>query len=245
MRRHARELVADVIARGLAGGGRRLVEVASHGGYLQPFFAEAGLPTVVLEVDDRRARAVREGGGSALTVGLVEAPANPAVGALGPIALIVDHYLLAHLPDPRAALESVARLLAPDGWAVFEFDHVLPTLVGLQVDAFRHGHRSYLSLEWLIGACDGCGLAVVDVAPQAVYGGALRAYIRPAAGADHQPRRWTGCGPPSGGPGWPTRPRSAVVPRAWRWSGTARWPPSPRRPRPVARSPATGRPRAR
>ncbi len=183
MAAHARALVADVMARGLAAGGGRLVEVASHGGYLQPFFAEAGLPTVVLEADDRRAGAIRDGGGSALTVGLAEAPADATVMALGPIELIVDHYLLAHLPDPRAAIEAVARLLAPDGWAVIEFDHVLPTLVGLQVDAFRHGHRSYLSLEWLIGACDGCGLAVVDAAPQAVYGGALRAYIRPAAGA--------------------------------------------------------------
>ena len=107
--------------------------------------------------------------------------------APGSVDLVVDHYLLAHLEDPDAALAGIARLLAPGGIAVLEFDHLLPTIQGRQFDAFRHGHRTYLSLTWLERAVRRHDLRVTDVAEQPVYGGALRAFLRPAGGREPAP----------------------------------------------------------
>ena len=63
-----------------------------------------------------------------------------------------------------------------------EFDHLLPTVLGGQWDAVRHGHQSYLALGWVAGELADAGLAVIDAVPQPVYGGSMRVYVR--AGGD-------------------------------------------------------------
>jgi hypothetical protein len=74
----------------------------------------------------------------------------------------------------------IAQLLAPDGWAVFEFDSLLPSLEDGEWDGFRHGHFSYLSLLSLTGMLTRHGLAAVDVTSHPVYGGVLRVTARRA-----------------------------------------------------------------
>ncbi len=178
MAAHGRAFVADLKARRLVDGQITVLEVASHAGYLQPYFAERGVATVVLEADPTRAARIRASGNGVVETALEDHASGGGPVASGSADLIVDHYLLAHLEAPDAALDGIARLLAPEGTAVLEFDHVLPTLIGLQFDAFRHGHRSYLSLTWLAAAAWRHGLAVTDASEQPVYGGALRAYLR-------------------------------------------------------------------
>jgi SAM-dependent methyltransferase len=155
--------------------------MASHGGYLAPFFAEAGVGTTVIEPDRERAASFGQRGGRVvhLDVDRVGHGDGPLAGS---VELFVDHYLLAHLDAPDAALAAIARLLRPDGVAVLEFDHLLPTVLGMQFDSFRHGHRVYLSLTWLESAARRHGLAVTEAHRQAVYGGALRVAMRPLAG---------------------------------------------------------------
>ena len=48
---HARAMVGELVAQGLASRERRVLELASHRGYLRPFFAESGIETTVLAVD--------------------------------------------------------------------------------------------------------------------------------------------------------------------------------------------------
>ncbi len=81
------------------------------------------------------------------------------------------------------ALRAIARLLAPGGTAVIEFDHALSTIGEAQFDAVRHGHFSYLTLSALEPLLARHGLAVTYAAPQPVYGGALRIRLRPASAA--------------------------------------------------------------
>jgi len=182
MAAHAREFVADAVAR-VPLDGAAVVEVASHAGYLQPFFAAAGVATVVLEDEPGRVAALRDRGGTVVAGALEDAAAGRSGLRPHGAALVVDHYLLAHRRAPEAALAGVAALLAPGGTAVVEFDHLLPTVRGLQFDAFRHGHRSYLTLTWLVAAAARVGLRVTGAREQPVYGGALRVYLRPAGPA--------------------------------------------------------------
>jgi hypothetical protein len=186
MAAHARDFVADILAREWVGPGR-ILEMASHGGYLQPFFAEAGVRTCVLEGDAARADRLRQAGHEVIAVPLDEAPRSPEVRALGPVSLVVDHFLLAHLPDPDRALAAIAALLAPDGMAVLEFDHLQPTIEGGQFDAFRHGHRSYVSLTWLAGALDRHGLVAMEARSTPVYGGSARVVVRRGGRTDQGP----------------------------------------------------------
>lgn len=179
MSAHARALVAWLVERHWARPGAATVEVASHGGYLQPFFRERGVDTLAVGPTAGQAQSLRLAGGRVLESTLAGAAERAGAGSTD---LIVDHYLFAHLSDPDAAMAGVARLLAPTGVAVLEYDDWTATMAGRQFDAIRHGHRSYLSLTWLVPAAARHGLRVVEAIPQPVYGGAMRVVLRPEGG---------------------------------------------------------------
>ena len=182
---HAGDLVTELVERDLVRPGARVLECASHGGYLQPFFRAAGIETTVLEPDPERASRLAAGGGQVICERLSSlGRSSTAYGpeGAGSWDLVVDHYLLAHVADPEAAIHGLAERLAPGGALVIEFDHILPTLQARQFDAIRHGHHSYLSLTWLAAALTRHGLAAVDARPQAAYGGALRVEARRGPG---------------------------------------------------------------
>jgi SAM-dependent methyltransferase len=183
--RHARQLVSELVGLGLASPGGRVLEMASHRGYLHPFFAEAGVETTVLATTASEAERLVAAGTRVVTLEDGEGRADD----LGQYDLIVDHYLLSHLQRPRAALAAVAEALVPGGRLVIETDHVLSIVEGCQFDAIRHGHRSYLGLQWLLDEFDAAGLGVEAASIQPVYGGALRvrAHREPARASQDLP----------------------------------------------------------
>jgi hypothetical protein len=79
--------------------------------------------------------------------------------------------------DPDDVAAGIATLLAPEGRAVLEFDHVLPLMLDRRFDSIRHGHYSYLGLRSISALLNRHGLAVLDAIPQPVYGGALRIVV--------------------------------------------------------------------
>jgi SAM-dependent methyltransferase len=174
MSRHARAFVDELAERGLATDSARILTLASHGGHLAPFLAERGLSPTVLEAVPTRAADLTAGGMQVVAAEL-DGDAGPGL-APASMDLIVDSYLLAHLPRPRLALQRLVDALAPGGVLVLEFDHLLATVEGGQWDAVRHGHQSYLALGWIADELARAGVAVIDAVPQPVYGGALRVF---------------------------------------------------------------------
>ena len=181
LRAHQDAFAAEVVGRLGIVPGRRVVETASHGGYLHRAFASLGVPTSLLESSATLADEARAAEIDIERIALDQRSAEELAGRRGPADAIVDSYLLSHVPDLDEHLAGLAALLSPDGTLVAELDHLLPTVEGLQFDAIRHGHFTYLSLGSLAAALRRQGLAVVDASLQPVYGGALRAWIRPAA----------------------------------------------------------------
>lgn len=174
MSRHARAFVDDLAERGLATDTARILTLASHGGHLAPFLAERGLAPTVLEAVHTRA-ANLTASGMRVVAAQLDGNAEPGL-APASMDLVVDSYLLAHLPRPRVALRRLVDALAPGGVLVLEFDHLLATVEGGQWDAVRHGHQSYLALGWIADELGRAGVAVIDAVPQPVYGGALRVF---------------------------------------------------------------------
>ena len=170
---HARRLVEDLFERGLATPTSRVLSLASHGGHLAELLRDRGVPVTVVDHLAERVRRLRGAGVDAVS-GTLDDEGASAIDLLGRFDLIVDFYLMAHLRSPRLAFHRIARLLAPGGTFVLEFDHLLATVEGGQWDAIRHGHQSYLTLAWLAREAESVGLSVVDAMPQPVYGGALR-----------------------------------------------------------------------
>lgn len=177
MAAHADAFADDLVARGLATPGRRILTLASHGGYLAPLLRARGLTAEILEPDEARAERLAAEGQPVLHADLAS-PGPGTVAGDGAFDLIVDSYLLAHLDRPREALARLARLLAPGGTLVLEFDDLLATVEGSQWDAIGHGHPVHVSLGWLVREFATVGLAVTDATVQPVYGGALRVFAR-------------------------------------------------------------------
>jgi len=189
MRAHIDGLVGDVLdslARSGSPAGvadRRIVEVASHGNRLAERFVVRGATSVLVESVPAYAASARAAGVRTVETRLTPDVAATIVAETGPADAIVDAFYLAHDPRPGEYLAGVARLLADDGIAVFEFDHVLPVLLETQYDGFRHGHASYLSLGAFQRQLERVGLTVEDAVTTPAYGGSVRAFVRHAGRA--------------------------------------------------------------
>lgn len=181
MRAHVEGLVRDVLARSDGGGVGRIVEVASHGNRLSELFRAHGADTTLVEAIPEYARAAVAAGVRTVAGRLTPDVASRLVDDAGPADAFVDAFYLAHDPRPSEYLSGVARLLADDGVAVFEFDHLLPVVLETQYDGFRHGHASYLSLGAFSRLLEPVGLAAVEATATPVYGGSVRAFVRRAA----------------------------------------------------------------
>ncbi len=145
---------------------RRLVHVASHGGYLGRVLTDAFDEVVTVGAEPPF-----EGVADA---DLLAPAVVDRLVAHGRYDVFVDSYLLAHVADLDAYAEAIDRLLVEDGRAFIETDHLLPLVETARFDAIRHGHFAYPSLAALEAVFARHGLQVTAAEPQRVYGGTLR-----------------------------------------------------------------------
>jgi SAM-dependent methyltransferase len=158
----------------------RILEVASHGGYVQAAFEARGVGTLIAEPLPDRADAARRDGRTAIASAVGRAESLALLEAAGgPFDAVVDAFLLAHVREPVLFLEGVHQVLAPDGLVVLELAHVGPMIAKTQFDSFRHGHFGYFSLHALEGAARRADLEIVEVEPLPFFGGSLRVWLRP------------------------------------------------------------------
>lgn len=186
MRAHAEGFVQAILERHPGAGGQRVIDVASHGAYLHPFLVERGVQSLVVEGSPALAAAAARDGYPVLARPFGRTSATEIVAEAGPVDLLVDNYLLAHVADPDDFAAGLEIVLGPAGVAVLEFAHVLPLIADREFDAIRHGHFSYLSLIALVHLLARHGLAVFDVTAQPVYGGALRVFVAHATATEHR-----------------------------------------------------------
>ena len=176
MAAHAERFVDEVLASAV-GGAPRIMELASHGGHLASRFMARGVRTLVVDRSEQLVDSARAQGIDALWADLDRSTVIDIRASHGPFDIIVDNYLLAHQRSLDPQLAAISALLADDGQAIIEFDHLLPTIHGVQFDAIRHGHFSYLSLTALLPALERHSLVPLRASQQPVYGGAVRLWI--------------------------------------------------------------------
>lgn len=186
MRTHTERFVDEVLGRlPSPADDLRVIEMASHGGYLFPFLKIRGIESLIVEGSPALAEAAASLGYRVLSRPFGAATAEALIDAGGPADVVVDNYLLAHVQDPDDYASGLRLLLRPGGIAVLELDHLLPLIVDRRFDSIRHGHFSYFGLIAASALLERHGLAVFDVAAQPVYGGALRLFVAHAGDGGH------------------------------------------------------------
>src|SRR5258706_11423476 len=91
--------------------------------------------------------------------------------------LITGNNVLAHVPDINDFVSGVKILLAPEGVATFEVQHLLKLMQRHQFDTIYHEHFSYLSLIAGQRIFAKVGLRVFDVELLETHGGSIRFFV--------------------------------------------------------------------
>ncbi len=183
---HAGRFCRDAVRRFNLDRDSFVVEVASNDGYLLRHFVEMGIPVLGVEPAANVAKIAIDAGVPTL-IEFFGVRTALDIAARGRKAdLIVANNVLAHAPDTRDFTGGFARLLAPEGVAVFEFPHVMRLIDGVQFDTIYHEHFYYLSLTAVENILRAQDLRVCDAQELSTHGGSLRLFVCHAS-ARHEP----------------------------------------------------------
>ncbi len=180
--RHAARYAGTLVERFGLSTESFVVELASNDGYLLRNFVKRGIACLGIEPAANVARAARERGVPTHVEFFSEACARKIVAEHGSADVIVANNVLAHVPDVNDFVRGMARLLATDGVAVVEVQHLLRLIERNQFDTIYHEHFCYYTLASLARVFAAQGLALFDVEEVDTHGGSIRAYFRHANG---------------------------------------------------------------
>lgn len=184
---HAKTYVDAMIDRFGLGSESRIIEVASNDGYLLQFAQGRGLKCLGIEPSQSVALAARGKGIETRIEFFGTALADKLAREGWRADLLTANNVLAHVPDINDFVRGAATLLAPDGVATFEIQHLLKLMQRHQFDTIYHEHFSYLSLLAAQRIFDKAGLRVFDAEELETHGGSIRFFVC-RAGAPHRTR---------------------------------------------------------
>lgn len=171
---HAQTYVDEMVHRFDLDKSSRLVEVASNDGYLLQFAQARGLKCLGIDPCESVAAAARAKGIETRVEFFGTLLADRLAREGWSADLLTANNVLAHVPDINDFVGGVARLLAPEGVATFENQHLLKLMQRRQFDTIYHEHFSYLSLFSVQCIFEKAGLRVFDVEELETHGGSIR-----------------------------------------------------------------------
>jgi len=174
---HARVYVEDMAQRFELGPRSRHVEIASNDGYLLQYSIKKGVSCLGVEPCESVALAARDKGIETRITFFGRATAKELVEEGWSADLVTANNVLAHVPDINDFVGGVKILLAPQGVATFEVQHLLTLMQRHQFDTIYHEHFSYLSLIAGLRIFAKAGLRVFDVELPETHGGSIRFFV--------------------------------------------------------------------
>jgi SAM-dependent methyltransferase len=174
---HAQSYVDDMVARFKLSAASRHVEIASNDGYLLQYSIKRGVNCLGIEPCESVALAAREKGIETRIEFFGRANAKKLRAEGWSSDLVTANNVLAHVPDINDFVGGVKILLAPEGVATFEVQHLLTLMQRHQFDTIYHEHFSYLSLIAGQRIFARAGLRVFDVELLETHGGSIRFFV--------------------------------------------------------------------
>jgi SAM-dependent methyltransferase len=178
---HARRFAEAIIADRSLDADSQVIELASNDGYLLQHFASQGVPILGIEPAANVAAVAVERGIPTLVEFFGERLARQLVAEGRSADVLVANNVFAHVPDINDFSEGMRLLLAPDGVATIEVQHLARLIENNEFDTIYHEHFSYYSLLSAERVLAGHGLTVYDVEELPTHGGSLRLYVRHTA----------------------------------------------------------------
>lgn len=174
---HARSYVDYVAARFDLGAQSRHVEIASNDGYLLQYSLKKGIKCLGIEPCESVALGARDKGIETRIEFFGREYASKLADEGWTADLVTANNVLAHVPDINDFVGGVKILLAPEGVATFEVQHLLTLMQLHQFDTIYHEHFSYLSMIAGRRVFAEAGLRVFDVELPSTHGGSIRFFV--------------------------------------------------------------------
>jgi SAM-dependent methyltransferase len=174
---HAKSYVDYMAERFQLGADSRHVEIASNDGYLLQYSIAKKIKCLGIEPCESVALAAREKAIETRIEFFGRQYAEVLRGEGWVADLITANNVLAHVPDINDFVGGVKLLLAPNGVATFEVQHLLTLMQRHQFDTIYHEHFSYLSLIAGRRIFAKAGLRVFDVELPETHGGSIRFFV--------------------------------------------------------------------
>jgi hypothetical protein len=174
---HAKTYVENMARRFELTPGSRHVELASNDGYLLQYSMAKGIQCLGIEPCESVALAGRAKGIETRIEFFGRDYAKKLLTEGWAADLITGNNVLAHVPNINDFLGGVKLLLAPDGAATFEVQHLLRMMQRYQFDTIYHEHFSYLSLIAGTRIFAKAGLRIFDVEQPETHGGSIRFFV--------------------------------------------------------------------
>ncbi|MCC7086366.1 MAG: class I SAM-dependent methyltransferase [Pirellulales bacterium] len=175
---HARRNTESLIKRFRITPLSWVVELASNDGYLLRNFVERGIPCLGVEPAANIAQVAQRNGVPTLDKFFGEQTARDLVAQGRRADLLLANNVLAHVPDLNDFVRGMKLLLAADGVAVIEVQHLLRLIEGNQFDTIYHEHFCYFTLLAFERVLASHGLTIFDVDEISTHGGSLRFYVK-------------------------------------------------------------------
>jgi SAM-dependent methyltransferase len=174
---HASTYVDYMAERFGLGANSRHIEIASNDGYLLQYSMAKGIHCLGIEPCESVALAARKKNIETRVEFFGRRYADVLRGEGWTADLITANNVLAHVPDINDFVGGVKMLLAPNGVATFEVQHLLTLMQRHQFDTIYHEHFSYLSLIAGQRIFAKAGLRVFDVELPETHGGSIRFFV--------------------------------------------------------------------
>lgn len=153
------------------------VEIGCNDGTMLKNFQDAGNRTLGVDPARGPAAKAQEAGLDVIVDRFGLAVANDIVANYGHAGMVIANNVIAHVADLDDFIGGIARLMAPTGIAIVEFQYVADLITGNQFDHVYHEHRFFYSLLSLELALSRHGLNIYDAKQTDPQGGSLRVVI--------------------------------------------------------------------
>jgi SAM-dependent methyltransferase len=174
---HAASIAQRLIRERGLGPNNLVLEVACNDGYLLRNFVEQGIPCLGIDPAAGPAAHARKIGVPVIndffSLGLAE-----DLAAQGQFAdVMIANNVVAHVDAINDFVAGFARLLKPNGTAVFEFAYAVDMIEKCEFDTIYHEHLFYHTLHGLTPLFARHGLHLNDVERLPIHGGSLRLFV--------------------------------------------------------------------
>jgi SAM-dependent methyltransferase len=174
---HAASIAQGLIRERGLGPDSLVMEVACNDGYLLRNFVEQGVPCLGIDPAAGPAAHARKIGipviNDFFSLGLAE-----DLAAQGQFAdVMIANNVVAHVDAINDFVAGFAKLLKPNGVAVFEFAYAVDMIEKCEFDTIYHEHLFYHTLHGLTPLFARHGLHLNDVERLPIHGGSLRLFV--------------------------------------------------------------------